>query len=97
MIIEKRKTFHSIVKRALKKCTRMYINGVHCYCTPSEYVALCLYFQHPKDTIKQYHINQVKKGMIYSTPHYFRVENDVEEFPWNKWSIPYHRLEGWSS
>lgn len=97
MIIEKRKTYCSIVKRALKKCTRMYKDGVHCYCTPSEYVALCLYFGHPEDTIKQYYIDQIKVGEMRATCHYFRVPDGIEEFQWNRWSIPYGKIETWSS
>ena len=97
MILEKRKTYNSIVKRALKKCTKMYRNGVVAYCTPAEYVALCLHFKHPVETIKPYYINDVKKGDMFSTTHYFRVNEGIDSYPVNQWAILSHTMVGWNS
>lgn len=96
MIIEDRKTYDSIVEGALKKCQRMYTDGVSAYCTPVEYIALCLHFEHPPETIKQYYINEMKKGESRPTWHYFLVKEGVEKFPTSQWVI-WSRLGYWSS
>jgi hypothetical protein len=84
-----RKSIKNILERALRKCTQFYVDGVHAYCTPQEYVALCWYFNtKPRDL--DIYIDRVKKGDSYPGTHYIHVKKWKDVFPKDKYFINMH-------
>ena len=88
-----RLSVRKITKRALKKCTMFYRDGVHAWCTPQEYVALCWYFgSKPKDF--DYYMERVKSGDCQSGTHYIHVKrwNDGDVFPISEYASLDYRM-----
>ena len=84
----KRNTTLAITKRALRKCTQFYANGVHAYCTPVEFLALCQYFDYKPDAIElEYYTLKVKQGQCKPTDHYICVNKFVNLFPISDYAI----------
>lgn len=81
-----RKSIKRITKRALKKCTQFYEDGVHAWCTPQEYLALCWYFD-AKPWDYEYFQGLVKKGVGGPGDHYIHVKKWVDVFPQNEYAI----------
>jgi hypothetical protein len=81
-----RKTVKNITKRALRKCSQFYADGVHAWCTPAEYLALCWHFGYqPRDY--DYYFGLVKKGESHPGTHYIHVKKWTDVFPQNKYAI----------
>lgn len=82
------------LKRALNKCSRMYANAVHAYCTPQEYLILCDYFEYkPKDL--GYYKDLTSKGISRSGHKYIHVQewkDTYPEFPINENADLKHRM-----
>lgn len=73
-----RSSFKTTTNRALRKCYRMYANGVAAYCTPYEYISLCYYF---KNTHSSYYLDLVSKGRTMQTWHYFKINKFDKVYP----------------
>jgi len=86
MMTPNRKSIKKITERALRKCTQFYADGVHAWCTPAEFIALCWYFDStPYDF--NYSMEQVKKGKCQPGNHYIHVKKWKDVFPVNKYAI----------
>ncbi len=84
-----RKVVPRILKRALRKCSRMYANGLYAYCTPVEYLVLSDYFQYI-DYSYDYLLRKVNKGISGNVVSYFKVDNkeiNLDNFPINKYTM----------
>ena len=78
-----RKSIPNILKRALKKCEQYFRDGIVVYCTPTEFLSLCWYFDtKPRDM--WYYEEQVSKGICNSAWHYLHVKKWDCEFPVNR-------------
>lgn len=81
-----RLTVKRITTRALRKCTQFYADGIHVWCTPQEYLALCWHFDaKPRDS--DYYLRLIKKGDSRPTTHYIHVKKWTDIFPQHKYSI----------
>lgn len=69
-----RKSIAALTESGLRKCTQFYKDGVHAYCTPAEYYALCLYFD-TKMYLNDYYMNKIDDGDCAPSVHYFRVKD----------------------
>lgn len=70
---QSRKSVAKLQKIALRKCQQFWMDAVHVYCTPAEYIALCYYFEtKPRDL--QYYMDLVKKGTSGPATHYIHVK-----------------------
>lgn len=88
-MILNRKVVPKILKRALRKCSRMYANGLYAYCTPVEYLVLSNYFNHNDENI-DYMNNKIKHGISGNVTCYIKVNNkliNLDEFPNNKYTM----------
>lgn len=86
MMTPARKSIKNITARALRKCTQFYADGVHAWCTPQEYLALCWYFDaKPRDY--DYYLERVKKGECRPGTHYIHVKKWKDVFPQNKYNL----------
>jgi hypothetical protein len=81
----KRKSITKITARALRKCTQYYADGVHAYCTPAEFLALCWHFE-TEPRMMDYYIDKVKKGDCSPGNHYIHVKKWDQMFPINKYA-----------
>lgn len=81
-----RKSIARITARALRKCEKFYADGVVAYCTPAEYLALCLHFDF-KPREYDYYARQVKRGVGRRQNHYFHVKKWNRAFPVNKYAL----------
>ena len=85
-MLENRKTIKNLAMRALRKCSQFYRNGLYAYCTPAEYVALCVHFRYvPQDL--GYYQKQVADGVSGNGPHYIRVNKWYDVFPKHRFFI----------
>ncbi len=85
-----RKVVPKILQRALKKCSRMYANGLYAYCTPVEYLILSNYFQYKGYDFVYQQTKHVNKGISGNQVHYFKITNpaiDLDEFPIIKYAM----------
>ena len=80
-----RKTVKNITIRALKKCTQYHKDGVHVYCTPAEFLALCWHFD-TKPRMIDYYVDLVKNGICSPANHYIHVKKWDQVFPQNKYA-----------
>ena len=85
MMTPNRKSVVRITERALRKCTQFYEDGVHAYCTPAEFLALCWYFG-TKPRGMDYYVAKVKKGDCSPGTHYLHVNKWNQVFPQNKYA-----------
>ena len=86
MMTLKRKSIPKITERALRKCEQFYMDGVHAYCTPAEYLALCWYFG-TKQRMMYHYEDLVKKGDSRPSNHYFHVKKWDRVFPKSEYAI----------
>ena len=82
---QNRNSIPKITARALRKCTQFYMDAVHAYCTPSEYLALCWHFgAKPRDI--EYYAEKVKKGVGNPANHYIHVKKWKDNFPISRYA-----------
>lgn len=91
MMTPDRKSVKNITRRALRKCSQFYADGVHAHCTPAEHVALCWHFGAEPWDLKR-SIERVKKGESLSVDHYIHVKKWMEVFPVNKFAMLDRRM-----
>ena len=82
-----RKSVARITERALRKCEQFYMDGVHAYCTPAEFLALCWYFN-TKPRMMDYYVAKVKQGDSRPSNHYLHVKKWDRVYPVSKYAIP---------
>ena len=87
-----RKSVARITERALRKCEQFYMDGVHAYCTPAEFLALCWYFG-AKPYMMDYHVNLVNRGDCRPGNHYIHVKKWDRVFPRGQWAMVDVRMD----
>ena len=83
MMTPNRKSVARITARALRKCEQFYHDGVHAYCTPVEFLALCWYFD-TKPRLMDYYMAKIKQGDMSLGNHYLHVKQWTDVFPKSK-------------
>ena len=91
-----RKVVPELLRRALKKCSRMYENGIYAYCTPVEYLLLSDYFGHYDTAQSTYYNTKINRGISRNFTNYFRVTKDIDLrcFPISKYAMLNVKLYG---
>jgi hypothetical protein len=84
MMTPNRKSVTRLTERALRKCEKFYHDGVHAFCTPAEFLALCWYFG-TKPRSMDYYEAKVRKGDMSPTNHYLHVKKWTDVFPKSKY------------